>query len=207
MVAVSSWGIPMKLVVAGLLAVLCVAPAMAQEASAPAAPVTPQTPKFFLSGGYGVYNDPDENVTLPVFTARATGFFTENFGIEGEVSTSAGSKTVAVGGNPPNVDFEIKHQYAGYFVARLPWGENGDVSARIGYGQAGMQVSGVIRTPTQQIPFKSTVDLDGAFYGLSAQYFFTKHVGVRGDIARFESNDDDAEGGLDTYTLALALRF
>jgi len=148
---------------------------------------------FYVNGGYSAFDG--DGATLNGLTARGGVFFNDYFGVEGEISFGLGEEELE-----PGADIELSNQYGGYVIGKLPAGENFDVFGRIGYGSAefDVNVDGV---------GSGSADVDGFAFGVGGQFFFTENFGIRGEYTRFEAEDEDLDGGLDTYSVSAVFRF
>lgn len=148
---------------------------------------------FYVNGGYSAFDG--DGATLNGLTVRGGAFFNEYFGVEGEFSFGVGEE---------ELDFEstieLSNQYGGYVIGKMPVGENFDVFGRVGYGSAEFEA-------TVDSIGSGSVDVDGFAYGVGGQFFFTENFGVRGEYTRFEADDEQLDGGLDTYSISAVFRF
>lgn len=180
----------------------------ALAAAAFAAPAATAQTEFNVSGGYSAFDG--DGATLDAITARGALFFNENFGLEGEFSFGIGEDDLggaSIDGVSVSSEIELSSQFAGYVVGRLPLAPNFELLGRIGYGTAEFDVSATASDGMSVATASDSADLDGFAAGVGAQYFFTDSFGIRGDYTRFEADDDQIDGGLDTYTIAAVFRF
>lgn len=170
----------MKLAMATLAAVALAGAANAQS-------------EFYVTGGYSALDGDD--ATLSALTGRGGVFFNDYFGVEGEASFGLGEEDLEFGSS-----IELSNQFAGYAIGKYPVAENIDIFGRVGYGTAefDVNVDGL---------GSGSVDVDGFSYGVGGQLFFTENVGIRAEYTRFEADDNELDGGLDTYSISAVFRF
>ena len=169
------------------------AAALAVSLTAVAAPAFAQS----VDGSIGYSKVDADGLDLGAVTARLTWNFNDVLGIEGEGSIGVDDDRVSFAGPPAtNVDVELKHTAAIYGVAGVPFGENGRLFARVGYG-------------TQKIEASSAgVAIDGSEesvnYGVGAQFFFDGANGIRADYTKHDFNDS---GDADVWSVSYVRRF
>lgn len=174
----------MKFVLASLAAAALVSPALADLASE-------GSNKGFTAGvGYSLWSADDGDVGA--VTARGRYMFTDFVGAE--VEGSFGVKDETTGG----FDIGIDTSFGGFAVVGAPVAENFDIFARLGYATTSFDVSG--------FGLSGSADIDGVAYGVGAEYFFTKSLGIRGDFTKYDGGDDVA-GEADVFSISGVIRF
>jgi len=140
-----------------------------------------------------------QDLDITMITGRIGYRIMDFVAIEGEVGFGLGgddfTQTIPVDvlGNTLNVDadigLDVKNYYVGFVRGILPAGDQIDLFARVGYGQA--EAEGDVLATLQG--FSATASdsqkEDGIAYGVGAQFNFTDNDGIRGDYTRLEDTD------------------
>lgn len=131
------------------------------------------------------------------------------FAVEGEVGFGIGGDDfsrdipVTVSGTtvtvPTDFDLDVDNYYIAFAKGILPVGEQFDIFARVGYGQA--TAKGDITASLAGITATGTAEdkADDFAYGVGAQFNFTEKDGIRADYTRLDDTD--------ILSLAYARRF
>lgn len=163
----------------------------AAVAAGTAMPATAET-EFKIGVAASAYSGDD--VTLPAATVRATAFFNNHFGVEGEASFGIGQDEI------DDVELELSSAFAGYVIGRLPVGEQLSFHARLGYGTSTF-------TGSIQGFGSADVDVDGVSAGIGGEFNLNTNHGLRLDYTRFEADEDGFEGGVDVFSLGYVFTF
>jgi outer membrane immunogenic protein len=161
----------------------------------PAAAMAQDTPRYYGSIGYSAVET--DQADLGAVTARLGYKFLPWIGVEGEAGIGVKSEgyDVSIGGS--SGDIELKHDAAAYAVGFLPFGENFEVFARVGYGTTAVEAtSGGVTVRG---------DGDSFNYGVGGTAFF-RNDGVRVDWTRRDFTDDNA-GEADVWSVSYVRRF
>ncbi len=141
-----------------------------------------------VSGGYS--NLDADGANIGALTGRATYFFTNHLGVEGEASFGIQDDDIGAG------TVELSNSFGGFGVVRAPISEQFQLHGRVGYATSEFELS---------VPGlgSGSGDVDGVAYGVGAKYFVTEQFGLRGDFTRFDGDDGEA----DVLSVAAVLRF
>ena len=151
---------------------------IALAAAVLAAPAALAQGQLELGAGYSNFDTDAGDVGA--LTARGTYFFTPHFGAEGEASFGVDDDSY------PGGKFELDNSVAAFGVAQMPVSERVDLFARAGVAQNKYKTSGPA--------FSNSDSNDGVAYGAGAKVFLTERFGLRGDVTRYEGdNNKDAD--------------
>lgn len=165
--------------------------------------------KFYVEGGYTVYNEIGENytgtrdVSSDALTLRLGYSFNRYFDLEGEFSASGDAA-------PEDWSRNVKYGYGLYTKANLPIGDKVDLFARLGAVATHMESKGYgliydFEDGVQVNPFPSRSEnlAVGIAAGLGASYDLSDGLYLRGDYQRMTTETDD----FDTLSVAIGMRF
>lgn len=147
----------------------------------------------------GISQFDDEDASVAAITGRLTGYFTDYFGVEGELSLGGAEDDIA------GVDVALESMIGAFGVARYPVTEKFDVFGRLGYAASTYNFSSG--------PDSIDAEIDGVAFGAGALYRFTETFAVRADYTRLEADsvtiagfgNMDVDGGLDAFSLSIVL--
>lgn len=141
-----------------------------------------------VSGGYS--NLDADGANIGALTGRATYFFTNHLGVEGEASFGIQDDDLGAG------TVELSNSLGAFGVVRAPISDQFQLHGRVGYATSELDVS---------LPGlgSGSGDVDGVAYGVGAKYFITERFGLRGDFTKFDGDDGDA----DVLSISAVLRF
>jgi Outer membrane protein beta-barrel domain len=176
-----------------LLAALATASALAPVASAD---------DFQLSaGGEYLFDSNDSEFAFTGITGRAAYYFNENVGLEGEATFgTSGADNYAGSG----IDFDLANQFGGYLVGRTQAGANGELFGRVGFRSGTLDIEGNFFGP-----FSDSVDYNGFSIGGGYTHFFSKSVGLRGEVTTSGASLDNnfsPDGNLTSFALSLVIK-
>ncbi len=168
----------LMLMTAAAAAVLAAAvPAMAQSSDS--------ISKTGIYGNLGWNETQVEGANVGAINALIGGRWGNYLGVEGELNygLTSGDRTFGAGTIGQN-DVNVKQKLGGavYGVGFLPLGQNFDLLARVGWGEAHYRIS-----PTALPQYTATEN--GIRYGVGAQYILTSGTGVRLDWTRQHMGD------------------
>jgi len=163
-------------------------------ATAVVAPTALAQSDLYVTGGYTAFDGDD--ATLSAFTLRGGLSFHEIIGAELEGSFGLGAEDL---GGVAGAQVELENQFAAYLIGRYPVAPQFDVLARIGYTTGEYQASnnGV----------SGDADIDGFAFGIGGEYMLNEQWGIRADYTRIEADDDQFDGGIDTFAIAGVFKF
>lgn len=174
-----------------LLAALVAATAISQIANA-------QDFQFSAGGEY-LFDSNDTEFAFTGITGRGTYFFGKNLGIEAEGTVGTGSVNNYAGSG---ISFDLDKQYGAYVVGRAPVGKSGELFARAGFRAGTLTV--------EAFGFDEEVDYNGFSIGAGYSHFFTKNVGIRGDVTTSGASLDNnfsPDGNLTSLAVTLVYKF
>ncbi|MEZ5997283.1 MAG: outer membrane beta-barrel protein [Hyphomonas sp.] len=152
-------------------------------------------------GGEYIFDSNDTELNFTAVTGRAAYFFNENLGIEGEGTFgTSGAKNYDNSG----LNFELKSQFGGYAVGRLPVGEHGEMFGRLGFRAGTIDVTGDFFGPVSE-----SVDYNGISAGLGYSHFFNDSVGVRAEFTTSGASLDNnfsPDGNLTGVSVSLVMK-
>ncbi|MEM9233241.1 MAG: outer membrane beta-barrel protein [Pseudomonadota bacterium] len=131
-----------------------------------------------------------DGATVGSIVGRYNYSFTDNFGIEGEISTGIVEDDIN------GVDVSANFGYGIFATGSLPVSDNGsDIFARVGYGS--------IELEGEAGGLSVTEDADGFAFGVGTNIMVAPQHGIRLDYTRLEGDDAEA----DTYSVAYVFKF
>jgi len=148
-------------------------------------------PEWFGAVGYTAYDDGDFD-TISAATVRGGVTVTPNLGFEVDASFGIDGAEAA------GAEIEIGTAVSGYIVGRLPVSPQVDVLGRAGYGTIDFDVSG--------FGGSGSIDVNGFALGVGGEFKVNDRLSIRADYTRFEADDDQIDGGINTYGIAIVLR-
>ncbi len=172
----------MLMTAAAAAALAMAVPAMAQDST---------SSRTGVYGNLGWNETQVEGANVGAINALIGGRFNNYLGLEGELNygLTSDTRTFAPGtANQNNVDIKQKLGGAVYGVGFLPLGQNLDLLARVGWGEAHYRIS-----PTGVGQYVATEN--GLRYGVGAQYMLVNNTGIRLDWTREHLGDLSDSGG------------
>jgi outer membrane immunogenic protein len=148
-----------------------------------------QTAHSGLYGTLGYANASFDHLNLGAAQGRLGYRMVRWFGVEGDVLFGLRKDSRTIDGD--RFDFKLKHAETVYAVAFLPLGENTDILARVGFGHAEIEGSGLGE--------KRSEETDVPAGGVGFQHHFDGVNGVRADYTR--------KGSADLWSIAYSRRF
>ncbi len=170
-------------------------------ATAALAPIASADDFQFSAGGEYLFDSNDTEFAFTGVTGRATYYFGQNFGIEGEAMIGMGGADNYDGSG---IDFELERQFGGYLVGRLPAGKSGEI-----FGRAGFR-AGTINTTFDFFGIEEEIDYNGFSFGAGYSHFFSDNVGLRGEVTTSGASLDNnfsPDGNLTSLSLSLVFKF
>jgi hypothetical protein len=168
------------------------------------------TSRTGIYGNLGWNETQVEGANTGAINALIGGRWGNYLGLEGELNygLTSGDRTFGAGtAGQTNVDVKQKLGGAVYGVGFLPLGQNFDLLARVGWGEAHYRIS-----PNSLTDY--TASENGIRYGVGAQYILASNTGVRFDWTRQHMGDLNDSGGYfsgdrdaNVWSLALTHKF
>ncbi len=165
-----------------------------------------------VSGGVTYFGLEDQDQNHWVANLRANYFFTENFGVEGELTQGFTDfeETTQVALDPAGTQFapatlnsDFGFGYGVYGMARLPVSDKAKVFARAGYAQGDAEDTFSVSAVNFSDSVGGTVD--GPAYGVGATYQLNERWGARIDYTRYDWEANGAS--LPAYGFAVSATY
>gem|GEM_PF-2019199 len=178
-----------------LLAALAAATAISQIASA-------DDFQFSVGGEY-LFDSNDTEFAFTGITGRGTYYFNKNIGIEAEATFGTSGADNFEGSG---IDFDLDRQFGGYLVGRMPAGKSGELFGRVGFRAGTISVT----SDSFWFPVDEEVDYNGFSIGAGYSHFFSKNVGIRGEVTTSGASLDNnfsPDGNLTSFAVSLVYKF
>lgn len=146
-------------------------------------------------GTIGYANANQDGINLGAIQGRLGARFGKYLGVEGELAGGVKNADVAVSGRTATL--KLSSEVGVYAVGFLPLSSSFDAFARVGYGRTNISA-------TAGNGGAATGSDNSWNYGGGAQYFFTKHDGVRADYTHYHYNGG---GGANVFSVAYVRTF
>lgn len=150
------------------------------------------------AGGSYLFDSADTDFSFTTATVRGAYFFSDTFGVEVEGAFGLGSTDY---GNS-SIEFDLKNQFGGYAVSRLPVGKSGEVFGRLGWTAGKVGVTSGSRS--------GDFDYNGFSIGGGYTHYFGDGLGLRGEITTSGADLDGnfgADGNLTSAAVSLVYKF
>lgn len=117
----------------------------------------------------------------------------ETFGVEGEATIGLNSES------EEGIDLSINSQFAGFAVARYPFGKKSSIFGRLGYQTTKIGAKGFGQSVSETF--------DGFAWGFGGAYMFSGKNGVRVDYTRYSLSQEGETASTDTISATYVRKF